>query len=309
MKALVTGSSGFAGRWLMRDLTGAGHEAVPDRLEGDRVEIMDREAVGEVLRRTRPDVVFHLAAMAFGPDADADPTAAFQANVGGTAVLMDAMRRLEAPAAIVVVSSAEVYGQPEPGGELLDEAAPTLPTRIYGLSKLAQESVALALAGPYGLRVAVIRPFNHTGPGQRQEFAIPAFATRLVVARSTGARAIRVGNVEVRRDIGDVRDTVRAYRLVGEALVEGRIETGLRLNVATGVPVRIASIIERLSGLAGYPVGLEVDPELVRANDPATIAGDAALLRRVTGWVPEIPLDQTLRDVLEDVEQRVALAV
>ena len=305
MRALVTGSSGFAGQWLLRELAAAGHEAIPDHPGGQRVEITDRAAVGDLLRGTRPDLVIHLAAMAFGPDAEADPTAAFRANVGGTANLMDALRRLEAPPAVVVVSSAEVYGQPERDVDLLDETAPTVPMRSYGLSKLAQESVALALAlrGSDGPRVAIVRPFNHTGPGQRRDFAIPAFASRIVEARSTGAASIRVGNVDVRRDIGDVRDTVRAYRLVGERLVDGRIETGQRLNIATGVPVRIGTIIDALSAMAGHPVGLEVAPDLVRGDDPPVIAGDASLLRRLTGWSPEIPLDQTLRDVLADVER------
>lgn len=305
MRVLVTGSSGFAGRWLLRDLAAAGHEAIPDELRGGRVEITDAPSVGALLRVSRPDLIIHLAAMAFGPDAESDAAGALKVNVGGMATVLDAMRSLRPAPAIVVVSSAEVYGRPA-SADPLTERAPVLPTRVYGLSKLAQESVALAMAAREGLRAVVVRPFNHTGPGQRRDFAVPAFASRIVSARAEGATAIRVGNVDVRRDIGDVRDTVRAYRSVGEALVAGRIESGERLNVSTGVAVTIASIIERLAEMAGHPVGLEVDPELVRPDDPPVIVGDSTLLRRVTGWAPEIPLERTLADLLADVERSAA---
>lgn len=303
MRVLVTGGSGFAGGWLVRDLASAGHEVRTDHPSGTRIDATDRFAVSALLDDSRPDLVVHLAAISFAPDAEADATRALRVNVGGTAILADAIRRLTPGPALIVVSSAEVYAPPLPGQGPIDEHATTVPSRVYGLSKLAQESVALAAAASDGLRLAIVRPFNHTGPGQRRVFAIPAFASRIIAARAAGVSVIPVGNVNVQRDIGDVRDTVRAYRLVGEALVEGRIETGKRFNVATGSPVRIGDVIDRLSDLAGHRVEIAVDASLVREDDPPLIVGDATLLQRVTGWSPEIPLDRTLGDVLADVEQ------
>ena len=303
MKVLVTGSSGFAGRWLLRDLNAAGHEIVTDRPSGQRIDITDRSAVEALLHGSRPDLIIHLAAVAFAPDAEADTWRAVRVNVGGTAVLVHSARRLYRPPAIVVVSSAEVYGAQEATNQPIKETAATLPSRAYGLSKLGQESVALAMAKSSDLRIAILRPFNHTGPGQRRDFAIPAFAARIVAARASGRPTVRVGNIDVHRDIGDVRDTVRAYRLVGEGLVDGRIETGGRFNVATGVPVRIGTVVERLAALAGCAIAAQVDPALLRADDPPMMIGDATVLRQRTGWSPEIPLERTLQDVLADVER------
>lgn len=302
MKVLVTGSSGFAGRWLLRDLTAAGHEVITDRPSGNRIDVVDQAGIAGLLAGSRPDIVIHLAAVAFGPDAEADALRAMRVNIGGTAVLFDAARQLPEPPALLVVSSADVYGAHDAGTRPLDETAATLPSRAYGLSKLGQESVALAMSASSGMRVAVVRPFNHTGPGQRREFAIPAFAARIIAARSMGRGTITAGNIDVQRDIGDVRDTVRAYRLVAEGLVDGRIETGQRFNIATGTPVWIGAVVDRLALLAGHPVAVEIDPLLVRRHDPPFIVGDATALRERTGWTPEIPLDQTLRDVIADIE-------
>lgn len=304
MRTLVTGAAGFAGRWLVRELASAGHVVATDRDDGVRVEITDRPAVMALIDRTRPDLVFHLAAVSFGPDADADPARALEVNVGGTAVLIDALGRQARPPAVVAVSSAEVYRLTETAGRPVDETTPTVPIRPYGLSKLGQESVALAMSSAMDVRVAVVRPFNHTGPGQRAVFAIPAYAQRIVDARARGAGVITAGNMDVRRDIADVRDVVVAYRLVGEGLVAGTIPPGSRFNVATGTARRIGEIVDRLGILAGYPVRAEVDPALVRAGDPPLVVGDATALRAATGWRPGIPFDETLTAVLADLARR-----
>ena len=298
MRVLVTGSAGFAGGWLMSELRAAGHTVAGDRPEGRRIEITDRAAVAELIGATRPDVVFHLAAVSFGPDAQADPGMAMRVNVGGTATLVQVLGDLPDRPALVVVSSSDVYGSPSDADLPLRESAPTLPGRAYGLSKLGQESVAIARAGALGVPTVIARPFNHTGPGQPRHFAVPAFAARIVEARAEGRTEIVAGNIEVRRDIGDVRDTVRAYRLLGEALVEGRIQSGKVINIATGSAVRIGDLIDRLAVAAGLAISIRVDSALVRSDDPPCIVGDASALRALTGWAPEIPLERTLVDVL-----------
>jgi GDP-4-dehydro-6-deoxy-D-mannose reductase len=303
VKTLVTGSAGFAGKWLAAELAAAGHQVHEDRTASGRIDITDAMAVEQLLATARPDLVIHLAAVSFGPQAELDARTALRVNVGGTAILLQAIAAMAVPAAIVVVSSAEVYEPPGPDAQPLTEAAPLRPTRVYGLTKLAQEATAVEIASTRGLRLAIVRPFNHTGPGQRPAFAVPAFAARILDARATGRASIVAGNIDVIRDIGDVRDTVRAYRLLGEALVGGLKSWG-PFNVATGSPVAIRSIIDRLAVAAEHPVSVEVDPDLVRPDDPVRIVGDASALRALTGWTPAIPFDTTLRDVLDDVARR-----
>ncbi len=310
VRVLVTGATGFVGRWLVRELARAGHEVVQSG-EGGRVDVTDRAAVAAEVRAVRPDAVAHLAGVAFGPDAARDPARAQAVNVGGTIHLVEALGALEPrppleppdrSPVLLVSGSAEVYGSPRPEDLPLAETAPIAPRGPYGLSKVAQEAVAIELGRARGLRVVVTRSFNHTGPGQRPDFAIPAFASRILTARAAGRSAIRVGNVDVRRDIGDVRDVVRAYRLLLELAWKGGTPVGgLVVNVATGSSVPIRDAIAGLCAEARVMVELVPDPELIRADDPPDLRGDPTRLRELTGWRPEIPLRRTLADVLAEL--------
>jgi GDP-4-dehydro-6-deoxy-D-mannose reductase len=179
----------------------------------------------------------------------------------------------------------------------LREDAPLLPVSPYGLSKLAQEAVALELASALGVTVIVTRSFNHIGPGQRTEFVVPALARRVLAVRAGEARAVRIGNADVRRDFTDVRDVVRAYRLLLESAAPGAAAV---VNVASGRPVSIRWIAEEMLRQAGCDAPLDVDPALVRAGDPPEIAGDASRLRAMTGWRPAIPLETTLGEILAE---------
>lgn len=300
MRVLVTGASGFVGQWLERELREFHHEPVslpPSAI----LDIADQAGVRAVVARTMPQAVVHLAAMAFASDAAADPAEAMRVNLGGTLAVVEACR-FEAPsAALLVISSSDVYAPALPHGSL-GESSPLAPRGAYGLTKLAAESVALSAAAEHGLNAVVVRAFNHTGPGQRPEFVVPALARRVLAARAGGERTIRAGNVDVARDIGDVRDVVRAYRLLIELLADNRVPAARRVyNVATGTATPIRDIIDRLSALASWPVGIDRDPALVRRDDPAEIRGDASAIRDLTGWYPRIRLDQTLSDVLESV--------
>jgi GDP-4-dehydro-6-deoxy-D-mannose reductase len=300
MRVLVTGASGFVGRWMVEELDRAGHEVTgtPPR---SGLEIGDRDAVARFVEAARPDAVVHLAGMAFGPDANRDPDGATRVNVDGTAVVLEAVRVVSPIAAVLVAGSAEVYGRPNPDDLPLGESTPARPTSAYGRSKLAQEAVALEAGGPGGLVVVVTRSFNHTGPGQRVEFVAPALARRILDALDAGRDFITVGNIDVRRDISDVRDVVRAYRMILEGLAEGRIESGTVVNVASGRSVAIGEILDILAEIVGVKVRPQVDPSLVRADDPPEIVGDPSRLRSLTGWEPRIPLRQTLTDLVESL--------
>jgi GDP-4-dehydro-6-deoxy-D-mannose reductase len=300
VRVLVTGATGFVGRWLIEELRAAGHE-IAGR-PGERVDITDTAAVDRLVREARPEGVVHLAAVSFGPDATRDPDAAMLVNARGTKSLLDALAGLDPAPAVVLSSSSDVYGAPDPEDLPLTEDAPTRPTSAYGRSKLEGERVALAVAEPGPCRMAIVRPFNHTGPGQRPEFVAPALARRVLAARAAGDREIVVGNIDVRRDIGDVRDLARALRLILEALAARTIPSGTILNVATGRSVAIRDVVATIADIAGVEIEPRVDASLVRPDDPPEIRGDASRLTALTGWQPSIPLRRTLEDLVASLD-------
>ncbi|MGH9107901.1 MAG: GDP-mannose 4,6-dehydratase [Acidimicrobiales bacterium] len=294
MRALITGGRGFVGGWLAEHLEASGDEVVAVDIETD---VADQAALDPVVAAAAPDAIYHLAARTHVGDSWRMPAEVLRVNVLGTAAVLAAARGLDASPTVVVVSSAEVYGVVSPADLPLAEGSPVAPATPYAASKAAAEQVALQAWRGYGQPVIVVRPFNHVGPRQAPTFAVAALARRIVEARRTGAPSLRVGTLTTRRDFTDVRDVVRAYRLLVE-----RAEPGTVFNVCSGREVAIADIAARLCMLAGVDVELVTDPDLVRPVDVPVLAGDPARLEAATGWKPEIALDDTLRDVLAQWE-------
>jgi GDP-4-dehydro-6-deoxy-D-mannose reductase len=310
VRIFVTGAIGFVGGWLRRELAAAGHEVVS--APGPQVlEITDREGLIDWFRSLGdgPDAVVHLAGMSFAPDARSDPAEAFRVNVAGTAALFEALRSARLRPVVLVTGSSEVYGVPRPEDLPLKETAPLAPRQPYAVSKLGQEAVAIEAGVRYDFPVVVSRSFNHTGPGQRPVFVVPAMARRVLAVLQGEAESIAVGNVDVRRDISDVRDVVRAYRLLLEATADGRIGPGpVIVNIGSGSDIAIHEVIARLCALAGVAPALRVDPSLVRGDDPPAIRADISLLEELTRWRPGIRLDETFADVLADMQHRTEVA-
>jgi GDP-4-dehydro-6-deoxy-D-mannose reductase len=297
MRVFVTGATGFVGGWLQRELVAAGHEVVAAP-GANELDITDRAGLARWFAGGL-DALVHLAGMAFGPDAQSDPAEAFRVNVAGTVAIFEALRELGVRPPVLVAGSSDVYGAPRPEDLPLRESARVNPRQPYAVSKAAQEGIAVEAGVRWGFPVVVTRSFNHTGPGQRSVFVVPAMARRVLSVKRGEVLVIPAGNVDVRRDIGDVRDVVRAYRLLLEKAAVGRLGSNpIVINVATGRAVTIRSLIEQLCALAGIAATVQVDPALVRADDPPEIRGDASLLTDITGWRPEIPLEQTLSDLL-----------
>jgi GDP-4-dehydro-6-deoxy-D-mannose reductase len=291
VRSLITGGSGFVATWLAEHLRAQGDEVV---LIDREVEITDPAALLASLSQAAPDAIYHLAALTHVGDSWADPLQVLAVNVMGTGALLAAARECGTDPKVLVTSSAEVYGAvTDPELLPLSEGSPTAPLTPYAASKLAAEAVVAQAYLGHGQHVITVRPFNHIGPGQTPNFAVPALAKRIVEADRRGSPTIPVGNLSARRDFTDVRDVVRAYRLLIEAGRPGEI-----YNVCSGRDVSIREIADSLLTLAGTTLAFEIDPSLVRPVEVPVLRGDPTRLVDATGWKPEVPLDQTLADVL-----------
>jgi GDP-4-dehydro-6-deoxy-D-mannose reductase len=294
VRVLVTGSDGFVGTWLMRHLAERGDDAVG---LDPAVDVTDAAGLTKAVVAVEADAVIHLAALASVGATWKDPTAAFAVNATGTLHLVQAALACTAPPRVLLISSAEVYGIVHPDDLPLVESRPVQPVSPYALSKAAAELVGRQAWLGHGLEVVVARPFNHTGPGQAPGFVVPSVARQVADAARSGARSLLVGDVSVRRDLTDVRDVVRAYRLLVEHGAPGEA-----YNVCRGTSTEIAEVARRLLALAGVDLPLEVDPARLRPVDLPNLRGDPSRLREATGWAPEIALDTTLGDVLASLE-------
>ncbi len=322
MRAFVTGAAGFAGSYLTELLLAQGAEVfglVLDRgdvgnlepaltgasaarlhlVEGD---LLDAAHLVDALRAIHPEQVYHLAAAASVRQSLTDPRETFRANVLGTRGLLEALRQAASRPRILCVSSAEAYGESAREATALSEDRPLLPVTPYGSSKAAVEQVACRYATDYGLDIVRVRPFPHAGPRQSPQFALPDWARQLAEIEA-GRRAPRllVGNLEVRRDLADVRDIVIAY---AAALARG--EAGAVYNVCSGRVVSLREVLAILIGLATLSVEVVPESDRQRPQDIDVLAGSYRALRLRTGWEPTIPLERTLRDLLAYWRNRTA---
>ncbi len=298
MRAFVTGASGFVGGWLLRHLEACGDDV--SVLSPD-TDIADAVAVAAALAAASPDVVYHLAGLSHVGRSWDEPEETFRVNAIGTLALLEAVRAGSAPARVLLVSSAEVYGNGD--GMPLCEDAPLRPTTPYAASKVAAEYLGLQAYLGRGVDVVRVRPFNHVGPGQAPVFVVAALAARIAAAEAAGATSVPVGNLSAGRDFTDVRDVVRGYRMLVQAAQAGEV-----YNLCSGRAVPIAELAAMLVAASTAHLELVEDPALLRPVDVPVLVGDATRLRELTGWRPEIPLEQTLAEVLADARQRLSRA-
>ena len=298
---LVTGGTGFAGAHLIAQLleqhpaveawsnpAGRAAPAGDDRVRWHPVDLLDRAAVANEIADLRPSAVYHCAGAADVAASWHRPARALEVNALGTWHVLEGVWRAGLDCRVLVTGSALVY---RPSLEPLTEHSPIGPSSPYGLSKLAQEMMALRAETTPAL---VARPFNHAGPGQSDAYVTSSFARQIAEAE-LGLREpiLHVGNLETRRDITDVRDTVRAYMLL-----MGQGQTGRPYNVCRGHAFQIRELLEMLIGLSRIPVRVTSVPARVRPSDNPVVLGDHARLRAETGWTPEIPIERTLGDLL-----------
>lgn len=310
MRVFVTGALGFVASHLAPALADAGHEVTGLSERGDAAmpagmralipgDVLDAASLDEAVRRARPEWVVHLAGQSSAAVSFEKPVDTYRTNVLGTWGLLEAVRRHAPGARVLVVGSGEAYG-PQPEGTRVAETAPFRPVSPYALSKAAADAAAGAMATRFGLDVIRTRSFGHTGPGQSPTFAIPSFARQIAaIEAGHGEPVLRVGNLNVTRDLTDVRDVVAAYI----ALLE-RGRSTAAYNVCRGSGIKLDEVARSLVRRARVPVRIEVDPARVRPADLPYLVGDGGAIGSDAGWAPIIPFERTLDDVLADWRAR-----
>lgn len=303
-KVLITGAGGFVGGHLTAALRSHHPDWVLDAPKGAiGVDVTDADAIEQWIDRSQPDIVVHLAAVAAVTASVKDPRLAWQVNLGGALNVVLAMQNSAPRAHLLLVSSAEVYGKSLNTGRAVDEDALLQPVNPYAASKAAAD-ILVRQAMADGLSATVARPFNHTGAGQGEAFVAPNFAAQIArIEAGLQAPVIEVGSLDDERDFLDVADVVSAYRL----LLERRGEAATRdvFNVASGIPVRIGDLLERLLSFARVRIDVRIDQARLRRTPTPRVTGDASRLRAL-GWSPTRSIDEALKAVLDD--RRAALA-
>ena len=288
MRALITGADGFVGRYLVDLLTSAGEDVTESA-----TDITDRDKLIATFADAAPDVVYHLAAQSDVGGSWDSPIETYRVNVEGTVNVLDSARFAGATR-VLAVTSADIYGQVHESDLPLTETQPLQPVNPYAASKAAAEMVCIQAGLGHGLEVIRVRSFNHLGPGQSDRFVASAIASRIAHNELNGNPSIPVGNLAARRDFTDVRDVVRAYHLL---MING--QPGETYHVCSGVDLPVSELANTLLSLSAAPMHLAPDPSLLRPVDLPVLRGDNGKLCDDTGWVPEIPIEQTLRDLLQ----------
>ncbi|WP_395405190.1 NAD-dependent epimerase/dehydratase family protein [Pseudoduganella sp. UC29_106] len=291
-RALVTGLAGFTGHYVAAELRAAGYQVIGTAVpghghNGDMValDLTDRAAVAAAVHELQPDVVVHLAAIAFVAHSDVEQI--YRVNVLGTRNLLEALASSpKKPSAVLLASSANIYGNNSV--EVIHEDVPAAPANDYAVSKLAMEHMARLWMEQ--LPIIMVRPFNYTGVGQAENFLLP----KIVSHFRRKAADIELGNLHVWRDFSDVRVVAASYRALLAAKPAGQV-----FNISAGKAYSLGEAIAMMEEIAGYKINVHVNPAFVRANEVARLTGDNRRLASVVGAIEPVPLEQTLRWMYE----------
>lgn len=316
MRAFITGIVGFAGSHLAAELLDCGYEVYGTQLPGESrdrlrgitgsisissVDLTDHAATRRLVKRIKPDTVFHLAAISAVGYSFKNPRHTFDVNVTGTLNLLEALREVGTVKSIVVVTSSDIYGIVRPSDLPIRESTPLMPVTPYGVSKAAVDMLGYQYFKSYGLPVMRARAFNHTGPKQDQGFVVADFCRQAALIESGRLKPVlTVGNLDAKRDISDVRDIVRGYRLISE---NGK--PGDAFNLCSGKSHRIKSILNKILKMISLDVSIKPNPKLMRPSEIPNLVGDSSKARRGVGYKTKYELTGTLEDTLSYWRQAV----
>lgn len=303
---MIIGASGFVGSYLVSAVreelgcelyvTRRTHAVdMGEDVQSFELDILDADAVGALLEQVRPDYIFHLAAQSSIGLSWQKPRLTVEINVKGSLNLLNAVRRLDYQPRILLVGSGEEYGYINPENVPITETEVLRPGNIYAATKACQSLMGKVYADAYNMRMFMVRAFNHMGPGQSDKFVVSDFCKQVAqIELGFKPPLISVGNLEAERDFTDVRDMVRAYTSVIQFGVPGEI-----YNVGSGKAIKIRKILDVILSQSRTKIEVQIDPAKLRPSDIPIIAADTSKLYETTGWKPEIPLEQTVSDVLE----------
>src|SRR3990167_9398063 len=308
-KALVTGIAGFAGSHLAEFLLSKkievfgfylpGHSTenvdhIKDKIELISCDLINKKDVEDKISRIKPDYVFHLAAFASPAQSFKNPRQTLENNIVGQLNLLESLVKIKSHAKILIIGSADEYGNVDPKNLPIAEQTPFAPPSPYAVSKVAQDLLGLQFFLHHKLNIVRVRPFNHIGPRQSSSFVVAAFASQIAQLEKKGGGTIRVGNLETWREFTDVRDMVRAYLLTLE-----KAKVGSVYNIGTGKPIKIAQILKILLSLSYVKIKVVIDKQLYRPVDIVKIYCDSSKFRKECGWRPKINIEKTLSDTID----------
>lgn len=306
-KYLVTGINGFVGKYFVSyvfsvepdaDILGLGLEEKTNvkNIQYKSVNLCDKETVHTEIAKYKPDYIVHLAAVSSVAKSWEDPAGCFLNNNSAFLNLVDAVRQNKLPARILSVGSSEEYGFYE---EPMKENFVLHPKSPYSVARLSQEYLSKLYVDRFGLDIVMTRSFNHIGPGQSTQFAVPSFIEQLVkIANGKSENKMMVGNIDVARDFTDVRDVVDAYYKILTLAPNREV-----YNVCSGKAVKLRDIIDNTSKQLGIKPNIIIDPTRVRTNDIKQVVGDNTKIKQEFGWQPKYTLQQTIADIIKTYER------
>lgn len=298
--SLIIGAAGFVGGYLAEELIRSGRRVYVTRLPSERydgecsgefcMDVTDPSSIASVIKSTKPDEIYHLAAQSSVAVSWKNPGLTVDVNIRGAVNLLEAVRACAPDATVLLIGSAEEYGAVTPEECPINEEHKMRPKNIYAMTKAAQNMIGKLYCDAYGMKVRMVRAFNHFGPRQAPQFVVSDFC-RQVAEIEAGKRApvMRVGNLEAERDFTDVRDIVRAYRMIAEGGKDG--ET---YNVGSGSSVSIRHMLDIILSFARTEISVEQDPDRLRPSDVPLHCADIQKIRRDIGWTPSISRDDTV---------------
>lgn len=311
-KVLITGASGFAGSHLVNHLVKTATHKIfgtyysesslsmldknKDNIEAIKTDLTKINEVRNLITYTKPDILYHLAAFTSPSDSFTSPNETVVNNIVSELNLLEEIRKNNLQnTKILIISSAEVYGNVKKEDLPINETVSFNPTNPYAVSKIAQDYLGRQYYLSYGLKIIRVRPFNHIGPGQSPNFVVSSFAKKIAeIEKGKHKPVLTVGNLEAKRDFTDVEDMIRAYTLLIE-----KGELGEVYNIGSGKSYKIQEILDKLLSFSNTKIKVEVDKSLLRPNDNPELVCDYSKIKKLTGWEPTIPIEKTLKSTLD----------